>query len=377
MAATSWNNFSMMHSEGAKFSYAERVEAETVKLSTNAEIKDHTNPRMYASEVHRPTPKNSNIPIIDLSKASADTEATCKELGDAAVQWGIFQVVNHAISLEIMQEIENQGLEFFHSPLEHKLGCGDVYLPVGLEHDKSSFGGVERIVLTQGPHFHDRVGNIKCIDDILLRIWPKGKSQLRRAFHTYQRGLEAINRQILRLLARYLGVEEEFFSRHFEHYKSSFYALRWNFYPKFSISSERFGAQDHTDPFMMTILMQDKVGGLQVCRDGRWYGVGPVEGALVVNMGDSFYAWTNCRLKSPCHNVVSNDEIGRLSLVAFVSPDPATLLAPPDELIDENHPRIFKTFSCKDLLKKRGEVAPDAALVDGRIGYLDCFKIHV
>lgn len=37
---------------------------------------------------------------------------------------------------------------------------------------------------------------------------------------------------------------------------------------------------------MFTVLQQDEVGGLQIKRDGVWLGVRPIEGAVVINVGD-------------------------------------------------------------------------------------------
>lgn len=62
---------------------------------------------------------------------------------------------------------------------------------------------------------------------------------------------------------------------------------RVNHYPVCSSPQLTWGLQGHTDPSIITLLHQDAVGGLQICfKDGTWHGVQPIEGALVVNVGD-------------------------------------------------------------------------------------------
>ncbi|KAK6940699.1 LOW QUALITY PROTEIN: Isopenicillin N synthase-like, Fe(2+) 2OG dioxygenase domain, partial [Dillenia turbinata] len=51
-------------------------------------------------------------------------------------------------------------------------------------------------------------------------------------------------------------------------------------------SLNSLGMGKHTDPHFLTILLQDNVGGLQVLHQDHWVDVFPLEGALMVNMGD-------------------------------------------------------------------------------------------
>lgn len=46
------------------------------------------------------------------------------------------------------------------------------------------------------------------------------------------------------------------------------------------------GLTHHEDGNCITLVIQDETGGLQVRKDGQWIPVVPVEGAIVVNIGD-------------------------------------------------------------------------------------------
>lgn len=46
------------------------------------------------------------------------------------------------------------------------------------------------------------------------------------------------------------------------------------------------GLTHHEDANCITLVIQDDTGGLQVRKDGEWIPVVPVEGAIVVNIGD-------------------------------------------------------------------------------------------
>ena len=46
------------------------------------------------------------------------------------------------------------------------------------------------------------------------------------------------------------------------------------------------GLTSHADPGLLTVVLQDHIGGLQVRTSNGWVDVKPVPGALVINVGD-------------------------------------------------------------------------------------------
>jgi hypothetical protein len=69
--------------------------------------------------------------------------------------------------------------------------------------------------------------------------------------------------------------------------------LRLNRYPPCPFSPDTFGLVPHTDSDFLTVLCQDRVGGLQIMKGGTWVAVKPIPGALIVNIGDLFQVRTS------------------------------------------------------------------------------------
>lgn len=106
------------------------------------------------------------------------------------------------------------------------------------------------------------------------------------------------SQNILRALALGLGLEDEEYLLRFHTGHENELALRY--YPPVKESAlMREGVRrlsPHTDFDSLTLLFQDECGGLEVQKVGRkgeFFPVQPVEGALVLNIGDVLMRWSN------------------------------------------------------------------------------------
>lgn len=89
----------------------------------------------------------------------------------------------------------------------------------------------------------------------------------------------------------------------------------------------------HTDPGVLTLLLQDNTGGLQTqARDGRWIDIVPTDGTIVVNLGDMMQAWTNDRYRAAVHRVVPMTTQRRFSIPYFSNPQRDAIIEPIPEL---------------------------------------------
>lgn len=109
-----------------------------------------------------------------------------------------------------------------------------------------------------------------------------------------------VGKNVLRALALGLGLPDEEFLMKFHAQRENELSLRH--YPpadKVTGKSAKLGA--HTDFDSFTMLWQDKVAGLEVKnKEGKWDVVQPIEGALVMNIGEVLQRWSNGMFLSSC-----------------------------------------------------------------------------
>lgn len=70
-----------------------------------------------------------------------------------------------------------------------------------------------------------------------------------------------------------------------------------HYYPYCPEPDKTLGIGCHSDPGLLTVLLQDQAGGLQVKHDHKWVEVKPVHGALVINIGNLLQVFKSCSLR--------------------------------------------------------------------------------
>ncbi len=119
-------------------------------------------------------------------------------------------------------------------------------------------------------------------------------------------------------------------------------------------AAEPLGIQRHTDAGFLTIVLQDSVPGLEVCVDGAWRPVPPLQGALTVNVGDMAQVLSNGRYRAPLHRVAV-PRAPRHSAAFFYNPAPGTVLAPLAALVDERggRPALYRAIAWGEFRSRR------------------------
>ncbi|CAA6656095.1 unnamed protein product [Spirodela intermedia] len=81
-----------------------------------------------------------------------------------------------------------------------------------------------------------------------------------------------------------------------------------------------------------------RVGGLQILKDGRWFGVDSIPNALVVSVGDQLEALSNDRYKSVWHRVL-------------LCPFPEAMVSPAKKLTANGSPPLYRSYTYGEYYK--------------------------
>ena len=113
---------------------------------------------------------------------------------------------------------------------------------------------------------------------------------------------------MLRAIALFLDLDEGHFENKVDKGISILRPL--HYFPIENSSKIQEGAvraAEHGDINLITLLMGASAEGLEVKqRDGKWIPITAVQDCLVVNVGDMLQRYTNGRLKSTVHGVVTH-----------------------------------------------------------------------
>ncbi len=156
----------------------------------------------------------------------------------------------------------------------------------------------------------------------------------RAAAAAYYRAMETTGATLMRALARGLGLPETAFDAAFVNGISTLRLLRYpvraseRLDPSLRVPGGYMLGAPHADSGFVTLLAQDGVAGLEVeDRAGRWIGVPPVEGSLIVNFGKLLERWTAGRVRATRHRVVGSGA-ERFSVPFFYEPAVDAVIGP-------------------------------------------------
>lgn len=165
------------------------------------------------------------------------------------------------------------------------------------------------------------------------------------AMASYYKVMERVGEELLRAVARGLGLPVDIFVPAFSGGISTLRLLHYPVRPQTSyvgvnaheIRIEHQGRMvdlvgaPHVDSGFVTLLTQHGISGLQALdATGKWIDVPPIADTIVVNFGKLLERWTGGRIKATRHRVIGNPDVARFSIPFFYEPRVDALIAPLD-----------------------------------------------
>ena len=301
------------------------------------------------------------VPIIDVGAVFADSSSNdavraIEQIADACRTWGFFQVVNHGISAAQIDEVWRQTHALFALPGEQKLA---------IQRDRASPWGFYNKELTKNQRDKKEVFDYtrEGFDPIYgaQNRWPEHPAQFKPTMLAYLDACTELSLNLLEAFCRGLDLPAKFMHEHFDGNHTGF--MRLNYYPvedpMASLGGEHsaadLGVHHHTDAGALTVLLQDEVSGLQVFRDGFWYDIPTVDGAMVINTGDMMQVWSNDIYQAAIHRVLAMNASDRYSLPFFFNPAADCTVSPLPSVVGEDRPGRYHPIEWGSFRGRRSE----------------------
>ena len=305
-----------------------------------------------------------NIPVVNLADFnSGDPELKqhfVQQLGKAFEETGFVAVKNHSIPDILIEDLYNHVQQFFALPVAVKksyeipeLAGQRGYTSFGQEHAK----GFDAPDLKEFFQFGQEVTDNDPIkseypENVVVREVPEFTPTLLQAY----RAFEGSGNALLRAIALYLGLNENYFDEYVHNGNS---ILRAIYYPP--ITSEpksAIRAEQHEDINLITLLVGASADGLEILsKKDEWVPVTSLPEQIVVNVGDMLQRLTNNRLRSTTHRVVNPPKekwsTPRFSIPYFLHPKSQMSLACLGSCIDAEHPKQYEDYTAGEYLDER------------------------
>ena len=305
---------------------------------------------------------DEQVPVIDIGHLLYDSSSelargAVNEIAQACQDWGFFQVINHGIPADLIEDVWHQTRAMFALPDDEKRS---------VLRSKDNPWGYYPNELTKNQRDKKEVFDFtrEGVDPIYGKSnrWLADQDAFKATMLKYFDACTELSLALLEAFCIGLKLPADYMHDNFATNHTGF--LRLNYYPiedpmaNSGIEHQPvadLGIHHHTDAGALTVLLQDEVGGLQVYKDGYWHNIAPVPGAIVINTGDMMQVWSNNIYQSPIHRVLAMETKKRYSLPFFFNPSATCKVSPLPTVVSDQCPSLYNEIEWASFRGKRSE----------------------
>jgi isopenicillin N synthase-like dioxygenase len=260
------------------------------------------------------SPAQDAIPLLDLSRFDAGERPRAEllaRLSAAARDVGFFYITGHGVEPRLLSDLMDLSRRFFALPEADKLAIEMVNSP--------HFRGYNRVAWerTRGtPDWREQI-DIGAERVALPRTagmapwarlqgpnqWPAALPELRPLVLRWQTAAMEVLARLLRAFALALGQAQDALEPLYR--DEPHHLVKLIRYPGRDSTEGDQGVGIHKDAGLLTLLLQDDRGGLQVETARGWVDVIPRPGTFVVNIGELLELASDGYLRATLHRVVA------------------------------------------------------------------------
>lgn len=284
--------------------------------------------------LYEPPHAATEIPLIDLADSYSDDlekrKAVAWEIHKACVDTGFFYIKNHTIPQNVMDNQLKLAAQFFELPLDEKLKLDSRnedstrgYEPMAAQTlDEGSPPDLKEGYMSSVEAGADHRYTKQNVPGTGLNQWPETFPEFQEQYQAYVDQVLDLGRHLARIVALSLELPEDYFDAALEEPLHYCRILKYPPMPA-DAAANQLGAGAHSDWGLLTLLLQDEIGGLEVRNaDGEWIAAPPIPGTYIINLGEMLPIITNDRYKATYHRVLNNTtDKTRYSSPTFCDPE--------------------------------------------------------
>ncbi len=307
---------------------------------------------------------SSSLPAItpvSMSRYDADFQGFADDLGASFTRYGFAVVADHGLDETVIEAAIADAKAFFALPEDvkrayHQPGTGGArgLTPFGTEAAKDA----KAVDLKEFWHTGRELPAGHAYGRYMrANLWPSEVPGFKDHLYGMFDALDTLGRKILKAIARYMDLGDDYFEDKVELGNS---VLRMLHYPPVPADAPGVRAGAHEDINVITLLLGAEEAGLQLKdANGDWLDIAPPPGALVVNIGDMLQRLTNHVLPSTTHRVVNpapeRRGFARYSTPFFLHFNPDFVIETLPSTISAENPDRYagKAIMAEDFLTER------------------------